>query len=208
MYDAAGRVASSFELADLGPNGLPEPRPSLLSNDTWRETVTHRDPLGRVSFTQYVFDHTFTETRYDPNGNAIWRRSRTRYTSWNSTTNQPTIDTADVSVITRVGFDRLNRAVKTCVGDGPDLSEPPGTLTGWEAGCTWTHFDDAGRVNWRLDERGALSITELDGMGRAERTCGPFFPALMPGDDDPLTCAGQPVTRSRFSRHGGGSRRP
>lgn len=57
-------------------------------------------------------------------------------------------------------------------------------------------------MNWRLDERGALSITELDGMGRAVTTCGPFFPAVMPGDDEALTCAGQPVTTTHRDEQG------
>jgi RHS repeat-associated protein len=186
-YDAAGRPWKQRLLVDLGED-LEDP-----DDDYWRETVTWYDEAGRVRWIQHQ-DETFEEFRYDLDGNRTWRRGRTAYTSWTDNPmpgNGPTFDDESLSVITQTAYDGLNRAVKTCVGKDPELLDP---VLAWEEGCTWSHYDIAGRSTWRLDQRGAISVTEYDLANRVEKRCGPWFIDPVPDMDDEVTCDGQDDT--------------
>lgn len=188
-YDAFGRVAVQRDYADSDP----------ADDDTTvtpRETKTFHVYAGDGSlttFTQFP-DHTFTETRHDLNGNVTWQRARTAYTaSWGT---PPDGIDEDHSVITQHAYDGENRLRKTCWGEDVPYPASGGNdelypEDGWSAGCTFVEYDDAGRVTWRRDERGAYTLTEYDSQGRPEITCGPLLNAT-----DPATCAGMPQRRT------------
>jgi len=172
-YDAFGRVSKQREF--FGP-GV----------DDFRETETFYDDYGRIRYVKYP-DDTYEEHEHDVNGNEIMSRSRTRFTAWNypdppdlDPCSLPTDPDCDVSIVTRHAYDAMDRRVKTCVEESITLIDDPG----WDLGCTFTFYDEAGRARWSRDARGAVSVTVYDDANRPIERCGPFDPGALDLDED------------------------
>src|SRR6185369_6789357 len=89
---------------------------------------------------------------------------------------------------TRHAYDAMDRLTKTCIEETADLILDPG----WSEGCTFTHYDEAGRATWQRNERGAVTVTVYDNADRPIERCGPFDP--VGGSVDPeIDCSDLPA---------------